>query len=113
MTTPRCAHSCGRAGSNIIVVGGLGSDEAYTTFEIFSLDYLTWTTGPGVPPTANGEIKDSSSFQLENTFYLLGGKADKALDTVYEFDLESFAWKEREEKLEIAREYPVLVPIPN
>ena len=113
MTTPRCAHSCVRAGSNIIVVGGLGSGEAKTTSEIFSLDSLSWTTGPGVPPTANGQFGDSAVCQLEDTFYLLGGYDDNSyLDTVYEFDPKFFTWKLKEERLETARDDHALVPIP-
>ena len=111
MTGERDYHSCGRAGRFIVVVGGCCKAESKTTSEIFSLDSLTWTTGPGVPPIPDGKFYSSSVNQLEDTFYLLGGYGANTL--VYEFDPEFFTWKLREERLETARRSHALVSIPN
>ena len=113
MSLARSSHSCGRAGHYVFVVGGNPRDTSGKTSEIFSLDSLTWTTGPGVPPTANGELASSAVYQLEDTFYLFGGIADQEIDTIYELDIEYFTWKEREERMEKPRFYHALVPIPN
>ena len=111
MRQARAGHSCGRVGHKLIVVGG--SDEAGATSEILSLDSLTWTSGPGAPPTPSGSIRGAAVYQEEETFYLLGGRAgNNEIATVYEFDHESFTWKERAERLVTAKSYHALVRIP-
>ena len=110
----RSFHSCGRSGNQIVVVGGCNSEVAGTTSEIFSLDSHTWTIGPGVPLASHGNFCSSAVYQLEDTFYLLGGGfADYYLDTVFEFDREFFKWQRRKERLATERENLAIVPIPN
>ena len=101
---PICSErfSCGRVGRDIIVVGGYSSLD---TSEIFSLDNMQWSAGPGVP-TSTGKFYDSPQIlQLEETFIIIGG--DDGVGTVgevYEFDAEFFTWKQRGETLQTRRD---------
>ena len=113
MSVARDDHSCGRTDNRIVVVGGY-SEEASRTSEIFSLDSLTWATGPGVPSTPNGKFFRSEVYQLEDAFDLLGGyDGSNYLDTVFEFDPEGFTWKLRDERLDTGRYLHANVHIPN
>ena len=111
MGVARYEHSCGRVGRDIVAVGGYQED-ARRTSEIFNLGILAWRYGPGVPGES-GEFYDAGPvYQLEDTFFTLGGYGGGShLDYVYEFDPVTFAWKERRERLVVARSHHAVVPV--
>ena len=112
MTYDRSEHSCGIIDGKIVVAGGCCSLEAETTSEIFSFDTMTWSVAPGFP-TSTGKLRDMGVYQMQDTFYLLGGTDySETLDIVLEFDQEMSTWKEREEKMGSARRFHGVVPIP-
>lgn len=97
MRHERYRVSCGKVGNKIVVVGG---DPNQDSSEVFSLDTLRWTEGPGVP-TASGRFWACPQvYQMEDTFRLLGGyDGDGWLDTVFEFDPEVFGWRTMGERV--------------
>ena len=112
MAYGRSSHSCGKVGDNIVVVGGLRDASEFS--EIFSLESLTWSTGPGVPAASGYFAGAPQVLQLEDTFYIIGGLDDYvATDAVYEFDPDSWTWKLSDERLTSARGYAGIIPIPN
>ena len=112
MAVAREYHSCGRAGRNIVVVGGYAANGAEGTSEIFNLDTMTWSAGPGVP-TSSRYYRAGQTFQLEDTFYLMGGfNGNTYLDTVFEFVPEFGIWTERKERMMTARDRFAVVPVP-
>lgn len=111
MSYARESPACGMVGNNIVLGGG---QNGMRTSETLSLDTMEWTVGPGIP-TYTGKFRNSANvYQLEDTFYVLGGYDEKKkLNTVYEVDAETSAWKLREEKLSTGRSSHTVVPIPN
>ena len=93
-----------------MVVGG---DLQSHTSDIFDLDSDgTWTPGPAAP---EGGIYGAASVQLTETTFMVVGGADGThyLDTIYEFNPDSWTWKLRSERLENAKCDFVALPIPD
>ena len=114
MVYGRYQHSCGKAGSDIVVVGGCCSNLVKTTSEIFSLETMYWTSGPAIPQTPDGSLSNAAVAQFENTFFILGGlSGNTRLDSVFEFDAMNIVWKKRKEKLSTGKFDHAVVAIPN
>ena len=112
MAIAREYHSCGKIDNDIVVVGGYAFEDAEKTSEIFNLETHSWRAGPGVP-TESGQFWLSQVYQLENTFYLMGGYDGHAdIDAIFELDIESSTWKKREESLGRARGDHAVVAMP-
>ena len=88
----------------IIVTGGSGGVELNST-EVLNLDDTQqgWVRGPDLPTT----LYLGASVPFGDTFLIVGGR-DKIvhsmeMDTIFQFDGESFNWIQREEKLVMPR----------
>ena len=104
--------ACGRVGDKIVVAGGCCSTGLRDTSEVLSLDAITWTSGPALP-TSDSFMWNSRALQLEDTFYLLGGKSGNGyLGSVFEFDAEALDWIKRDEYLMEARQGHAVVGVP-
>ena len=97
-----------------MVTGGEGSRTPGNTTEILSLETLQWTTGPELPvATGKGRLLGASVYQLENSFYILGGNDGyREVDTIYEFDLQTFSWRLKTDTVGQPKKYHSVVPIP-
>lgn len=111
MTYQRGYHSCGRAGNNIVAVGGIPSS---STAEMFSLETLTWSAVPAVPTTNGNEYWGAPHvYQLDETFFLIGGYSDRTIYLIYEFDFENTSWKLRTEQLARGRGQHAIARVPS
>ena len=106
MTTQRDFPSCGLIqnpdnGPEVVVAG-------YGTSEIFSLTTLSWRDGPELAYFYWAQVA-----QLYDTFLIVGGWDDsRELGTIYEFDHINYGWILRGQHLQLPRDSPGVVALP-
>jgi len=100
MASARSAFTCGRVqgdfGTEVVVVNRFGA-------EIFSLADMIWRPGPDFPPEG---LVAASVFQFSNDFFFAGGQfggPENPVDTVWQFDVDSYEFVLREDKLQVPR----------
>ena len=103
--------SCGltNQGSEIVVTGG---GPAFNTTDIFSLVDMSWRTGPVLP----SPLRLAASVPYGDTFLVVGGQQGDdgmSVDTIFQYDPEGPSWIEREERLALARDSHVAIPLPD
>lgn len=100
----RKGAGCGLLQESRVVVTGSRTGPGGNSTEILNLDNLTWELVPGSPGGTGFYYYFSQPYQLNGTFYLLGGfdGSDK-LDNVFEFDMDQKEWVVRKETLSMAR----------
>ncbi len=105
-----CGLVHGESRGQEVVVAGDG------TSEIFSLETLTWRTGPVLDPTSY-----SFSAQLQTTFLYLGGfykgedyiDYDSVIESIYRYNPDDHSWQLLSQQLQQDRAEAAAVGVPN
>ena len=104
MSVGRTYHACGRAGDDLVVVGGwVDTSVGVGTSELFSLGTQTWRAGPDVPAEIGVIARvQGASVQIpeENTFVVVGGETkDGDAGKVMKYDVGTGNWRVMDEEV--------------
>ena len=90
------------AGDYIVAIGdsSVGFHNSTSFFSLKDEEWLDLT----IPPPDGVYTGYPTIVQLDASFLVVGGgsKDEKATDSIYEFDLENFAWVKRKEETAVA-----------
>ena len=83
--------------------------------EILDLNSLTWRAGAETIPTSTGELSSivGSSIPTSNGHIVVGGNdGENPVREIFRYDLDTDEWTVMEQKLSVARQSHVIIPIP-
>ena len=103
----RSYNHCGRVGNDIVVVGHDQRDAAGRSTEIFSLTTMSWRMGPNLPLNKD-HYCCTGIVQMQGSFLLLGMNDND----IYEFEVTTYTWEMRSERLAVGRHNYCAVTIP-